>query len=157
MARTHSPTRAESELPKATAGRLRASILMTATSVFGSVPTTFAVNSRLSYKRTVTLSAPATTWLLVRMKPSAETMNPDPDPCSTCGRRRRFGKKSWNPGGRRWLSSARSTCWDRMNTTDGFTCSATATRSEERRVGKGRGCRWVEYHENKNVRHARHE
>src|SRR5438309_142235 len=56
-------------------------------------------------------------------------MNPDPDPCSTCGRRRRFGKKSWNPGGRRWLSSARSTCWDRMNTTDGFTCSATATNA----------------------------
>src|SRR5439155_26731438 len=42
---------------------------------------------------------------------------------------RRFGKKSWNPGGRRWLSSARSTCWDRMNTTDGFTCSATATNA----------------------------
>src|SRR6266699_1445986 len=56
-------------------------------------------------------------------------MNPDPDPCSTCGRRRRLGKKSWNPGGRRWLSSARSTCWDRMNTTDGFTCSATATNA----------------------------
>src|SRR5881397_679196 len=56
-------------------------------------------------------------------------MNPDPDPCSTCGRRRRLGKKSWNPGGRRWLSFARSTCWDRMNTTDGFTCSATATNA----------------------------
>ena len=61
MASTHSPTRVESELPNPTLGSERASILMTATSVFGSVPTTFAVNSRLSYRRTVTLSAPATT------------------------------------------------------------------------------------------------
>src|SRR2546427_191408 len=64
------------------------------------------------------------------MNPSAETMKPDPEPCSTCGRRRRFGKKSWKPGGRRWLSP-RSTCWDRMNTTAGFTCSATATNASD--------------------------
>ena len=60
-ASAHSPTRVESELPNASVGRPRASILITATSVFGSVPTTLAVNSRLSYSRTVTLSAPATT------------------------------------------------------------------------------------------------
>src|SRR5436190_1236625 len=65
------------------------------------------------------------------MKPSAETMKPDPEPCSTCGRRRRFGKKSWNPGGSRWVLSLRSTCWERMNTTAGFTCSATATKASD--------------------------
>src|SRR5437773_10707871 len=65
------------------------------------------------------------------MKPSPETMKPDPEPCSTCGRRRRFGKKSWNPGGSRWLLSPRSTCWERMNTTAGFTCSATATNASD--------------------------
>ena len=61
IASAHSPTRVESELPKPAVGRPRASILITATSVLGSVPTTFAMNSRLSYSRTVTLSAPATT------------------------------------------------------------------------------------------------
>src|SRR2546427_7694773 len=66
IASTHSPTRVESELPNPTVGRLRASIRITATSVLASVPTTLAVNSRLSYSLTVTLSAPATTWLLVR-------------------------------------------------------------------------------------------
>src|SRR6266699_2294443 len=72
MASAHSPTRVESELPNWTVGRPRVSILMTATSVLGSVPTTLAVNSRLSYSFTVTLSAPATTWLFVRIKPPAE-------------------------------------------------------------------------------------
>ncbi len=67
IANTHSPMRVESELPNDTVGRSRASILITATSVAGSAPTTRAVNSRLSSSRTVTCSAPATTWLLVRM------------------------------------------------------------------------------------------
>ena len=40
MASTHSPTRASSLLPRATGGRSLASILSTATSVFGSVPMT---------------------------------------------------------------------------------------------------------------------
>ena len=44
-----------------------ASILSTATSVLGSVPMTLALNSRRSSSRTVTCSAPSTTWLLVRM------------------------------------------------------------------------------------------
>ena len=39
----------------------RASILSTATSVFGSVPITLALNSRRSSSRTVTCSAPSTT------------------------------------------------------------------------------------------------
>src|SRR5438034_3102818 len=47
IASAHSPTLVESELPKPTVGRLRASIRITATSVLGSVPTTLAVNSRL--------------------------------------------------------------------------------------------------------------
>src|SRR5207247_234096 len=55
-------------------------------------------------------------------------MNPEPDPCSTCGRRRICGKTSSNPGGSRWLSP-RSTCCDLMNTTAGLTCSATATNA----------------------------
>jgi hypothetical protein len=38
-----------------------------ATSVFGSVPTTFAVNLRLSFRNTCTSDAPLTTWLFVRI------------------------------------------------------------------------------------------
>ena len=67
IASTHSPMRVESELPNETLGRPVAGILMTATSVEGSVPTVRAVNSRLSRRRTVTRLAPSTTWLLVRM------------------------------------------------------------------------------------------
>src|SRR2546427_2275000 len=44
IASAHSPTRVESEFPNRTVGRFRASILISATSVFGSVPTTCAVN-----------------------------------------------------------------------------------------------------------------
>src|SRR6266545_4099580 len=55
-------------------------------------------------------------------------MKPEPEPCSTCGRRRSCGKKSSKPGGSRWLS-ARSVRCDLMNTTAGFTCSATATNA----------------------------
>ena len=51
-------------------------------SVAGSVPTTWALNSRLSSSWTVTLSASATTWLFVRMKPSGETTKPEPVPLS---------------------------------------------------------------------------
>src|SRR2546425_888073 len=54
-------------------------------------------------------------------------MNPEPEPCSTCGRRR-CGKKSSNPGGSFW-PSARATCCDLMNTTAGLTWSATATNA----------------------------
>ena len=50
-----------------TIGRLLALILMTATSVRSSAPITLAGNSRRSVRRTVTSSALATTWVLVRM------------------------------------------------------------------------------------------
>ena len=67
MASTHSPTRAASLLPSAAGVRPSASILRTATSVFGSVPITLALKSRRSSRWTVTRLAPSTTWLLVRM------------------------------------------------------------------------------------------
>ena len=53
IASTHSPMRTESEFPNCAVGSPLVSILMTATSVLGSVPTTRAVNSRLSYSFTV--------------------------------------------------------------------------------------------------------
>ena len=67
MANTTSPTRSLSLSASVTVGRFWASILMTATSVFGSVPMTLALNSRSSGSATFSSSAPSTTWLLVRM------------------------------------------------------------------------------------------
>src|SRR5439155_258283 len=58
-------------------------------------------------------------------------MKSEPEPCSICGRRRSCGKKSSNPGGSR-VSLARSRFSDRMNTTAGLTCSATATNASLR-------------------------
>src|SRR6185503_7997361 len=52
----------------------------TATSVGGSLPSTRAAKRRLSASRTITSSAPATTWLLVRTIPDLSTMNPEPSP-----------------------------------------------------------------------------
>ena len=60
-ASTHSPTRAASLSPSGAGVRLSASILRTARSVPGSVPTTLALNSRRSSSRTVTWSEPSTT------------------------------------------------------------------------------------------------
>ena len=67
MANTTSPTRSLSLSASVTVGRFWASILMMATSVFGSVPMTLALNSRSSGSATFSSSAPSTTWLLVRM------------------------------------------------------------------------------------------
>ncbi len=47
---------------------------------------TFALNSSLSRRVTVTSSAFSTTWLFVRMKPSGETMNPEPSDFRFCSR-----------------------------------------------------------------------
>ena len=80
MATTHSPTRVAAGLPVFTVGRSLASILSTATSVTLSLPSTLALNSRWSVSFTVTSSASATTWALVRIMPSAPTMKPDPMP-----------------------------------------------------------------------------
>ena len=80
MATTHSPIRVFSGSPTGTTGRSLASIFSTAMSVVLSLPSTFAVNSRLSVSLTVTSSASATTCALVRMTPSGLTMKPEPTP-----------------------------------------------------------------------------
>src|SRR5438445_8660866 len=51
---------------------------MTAMSVFGSVPTTLALSSRLSESRTRISSAFETTWLFVMMCPLGSAITPDP-------------------------------------------------------------------------------
>jgi hypothetical protein len=56
------------------------SIRTTATSVGGSLPSTRAAKRRLSASRTITSSAPATTWLFVSTMPDLSTMKPDPSP-----------------------------------------------------------------------------
>ena len=80
IATTHSPTSSEDGSPIVTTGRSVASIFSTATSLFSSAPSTRAANSRRSVSFTVTRSAPSTTWALVRITPSALTMNPEPSP-----------------------------------------------------------------------------
>src|ERR1700730_3557683 len=85
IASTHSPTLSPRESPSFTVGRSLAGILMIAISDFGSTPTTLAVNSRRSVRRTVTSLAPWTTCALVMMTPSGRMMNPEPSPRSGCG------------------------------------------------------------------------
>ena len=80
IATTHSPTSDLSESPISRTGRLVPSTLMMARSNVGSRPRIFASRFRPSDIVTVILSAPSTTWLLVRILPSAETMNPEPRP-----------------------------------------------------------------------------
>ena len=80
MASTQSPARSAWLLPIGTVGRLCASIFSTAMSVFGSMPSTLALNSRRSVSLTVTVLAPLTTCALVMIKPSALMMKPDPRP-----------------------------------------------------------------------------
>src|SRR5882762_4769537 len=77
IASTHSPT--------FSVGRSLAPILMMAISDFGSTPTTLAVYSRRSVRRTVTSLAPLTTCALVMMTPSGPMMNPEPSPRIGCG------------------------------------------------------------------------
>lgn len=64
---THSPMSSSSELPSARKGTCLASIFKRPMSVLASQPTIFAGNSVPSLKVTVTLSAPWTTWLFVKM------------------------------------------------------------------------------------------
>ena len=79
IAIAQSPTRSRSESPSCSTGRSSPLILMTATSVSGSVPITLALNERLSFRVTVMSLAFCTTWLLVRMCPSRSMMKPDPE------------------------------------------------------------------------------
>ena len=80
MASTHSPVLRFAGSPILTTGRSAASILITATSVRLSAPTSLAGNSRRSVRRTVISSASPTTCALVRMYPSLVTMKPEPMP-----------------------------------------------------------------------------
>ena len=84
MAITHSPGISAWLLPSGKVGRPVALILITATSVLSSRPSTLALNSRRSVSFTVTSWAPRTTCALVRIKPSALTMKPEPWPCMGC-------------------------------------------------------------------------
>src|SRR5438270_93663 len=61
------PTRTASLSANCTTGKSLASILITAISVFSSLPTTLAENSRPSFSFTSILSAASTTWKLVKM------------------------------------------------------------------------------------------
>ena len=62
---TQSPTRGLALFSKVTKGKSLPSTLMTARSVASSRPISLALNSRLSVRRTVMVSASPTTWLLV--------------------------------------------------------------------------------------------
>src|SRR2546429_159422 len=85
IASTHSPTLSPRESPILTVGRSLAGMRRIAISDFGSTPTTLAVYSRRSVRRTVTSLAPLTTCALVMMTPSGRMMNPEPSPRIGCG------------------------------------------------------------------------
>src|SRR2546421_4947738 len=85
IASTHSPTLSERDSPSLTVGRSLAEIFRIAMSDLGSTPTTLAVYSRRSVRRTVTSLAPFTTCALVMMTPSGRMMNPEPSPRIGCG------------------------------------------------------------------------
>lgn len=80
IASTHSPTFKSRVPPRCITGRPLAAIQSTATPVFGSEPNTLATNSRRSVSSTVTSLASRTTWALVRIRPSALMMKPEPWP-----------------------------------------------------------------------------
>ena len=81
MATTGWPTCRSAELPSAAGVRPETpSALITARSSVAVVPTTVAVAVVPSLNRTSRSVAPATTWLLVRIRPSAVRMTPEPSP-----------------------------------------------------------------------------
>ncbi|MNL77570.1 hypothetical protein D3C87_2037870 [compost metagenome] len=61
-------------------GRSLASTLTRARSLPGSVPISLPLNFRPSGKVTLSSVAPATTWLLVTIRPSGRTTKPEPTP-----------------------------------------------------------------------------
>jgi hypothetical protein len=88
MAIAHSPTSRSSERPSGATGSPVALILSTARSFVSSTPTTFAGYDVPSRMATDTVLAPATTWALVTITPSALTTNPEPIPaCVRCADR----------------------------------------------------------------------
>ena len=86
MAIAGSPTLTLLESPSVSACSLdeRGLTWSSARSVDGSLPTTVALMSWVSPKRTAMLVAPSTTWLFVRMSPRSSMTKPEPVevPCS---------------------------------------------------------------------------
>ncbi len=148
IAMAQSPMRSWSESPSGSDGRSRPSILMMATSVSWSVPTTLALKVRLSLSVTVMASAFVTTWLFVRMCPSGSIRKPEPEEGSTRGREGR----SW-PKKRRNISSCGNAVtpdtffFTSMKTTAGSVCSTTPTNGLSRELPPpaiaGRSRRWA--------------
>src|SRR5437867_6888280 len=112
---------------------------MTAMSVFGSVPTTLALSSRLSESRTRISSAFETTWLFVMMCPWGSAITPDPRlrsrrSCGTSNRRRKNSspknrrKKGSSNGPKLCPSGTRLIRVVEMFTTAGVTALATSTK-----------------------------
>src|SRR5712692_5742291 len=139
MASTYSPTWSLSESAQGMVGRSLASTWMTAMSVFGSVPTTLALSSRLSESRTRISSAFETTWLFVMMYPLGSAITPDPRLRSrrswgASNRRRKNSspknrrKKGSSNGPKLWPSGSRLIRVVEMFTTAGVTALATWTK-----------------------------
>src|ERR1043166_2607748 len=79
---TVSPIIRSDDVPIDAAGRPFASTRRTATSLSGSTPTSLALCCEPSWKLTVILDAPYTTWLLVTMVPSLDQTKPEPRDCA---------------------------------------------------------------------------
>ena len=141
MAITHSPTSRLSESPRLAAVKpVLASILIIAISVFGSLPTTLASYSSSSANFTTIFCAFSTTWLFVRIDPSASMTKPDPKLLCRCGPRgtgppkNRFQKSlkgSSSPKGLPNSCGPRPslTCVVEILTTTGLIFFASATKS----------------------------
>ena len=164
MAMAHWPMRSLSESPSSATGRAAppGSTLSTARSVFGSRPTMVAGNFLSSDRRTSISPAFSTTWLLVRMKPRASTMTPEPlaRPSSRgCRRRKKRSKNSGPKNSRKRCSdsgdspgpgppSGTRLAFVLTLTTAGVTRSATETNASSRAcrmafessAGAGRVC-----------------
>src|SRR5438309_3669249 len=121
---------------------------MTAMSVFGSVPTTLALSSRLSESRTRISSAFETTWLFVMMCPLGSAITPDPRlrsrrSCGTSNRRRKNSspknrrKKGSSNGPKLCPSGTRLILVVEMFTTAGVTALATSTKLWSAPAGGG--------------------
>ncbi len=138
MATTHSPTRAASESANFAGTRPVASTLTTARSVAGSRPTSRAGRERPSRRRTLMVSASSTTWLFVRIAPSAVKTTPEPMP-------RAIGSSpAPRPKKRENMSAFSSRAVTSICTTLGPTRSATATNpSDRRRASAVDACTWA--------------
>ncbi len=83
MATTSWPTCSAAEEPSGAQPGTLSCRRSTARSVSGSSPTGQATTLRPSLSVAVIDTAPCTTWLLVRTKPSGVKITPDPLPCGT--------------------------------------------------------------------------